>query len=293
VVPIESAPPVNGRYEVLEDVLRRARGENFPVASRLLPGDVRRRLLAVYGFARLVDDVGDEVEGDRLALLDWLEGDLERAASAEAEHPVLRRLSPLLREGEISLGPLRSLIEANRMDQVVHRYATFDDLVSYCMLSAAPVGRLVLEMFGVSTPMRIPLSDDVCIGLQIVEHLQDISEDALRGRVYLPLSDLECFGCAEDDLLASSASVSLRHVIAMEADRAESLLGAVVPLVHRLPLRPRLAVCGFAGGGLAAIDAIRQADHDVLSTRCRPRRARLMARALSALMGSARRAGGA
>ncbi|MGA2208195.1 MAG: squalene synthase HpnC [Acidimicrobiales bacterium] len=284
MVPIESALPVSGSYEGTDEVLARAGGENFPVASRLLPADVRTRLLAVYGFARLVDDVGDEAEGDRLALLDWLQADLERAAAGGAQHAVLQRLAPMLASGEISLEPLRSLIEANRMDQVVHRYATFDDLVAYCMLSAAPVGRLVLEVFGTPCPEVSGLSDDVCIGLQIVEHLQDVGEDARRGRVYLPVADLECFGCAEEDLLGSTASAPLRHVVAMEADRADSLLGSVVPLGHELPWRPRVAVCGFAGGGRAAIDAIRRADHDVLSAHCRPARSRRVVRALSYLI---------
>ena len=79
-------------------------------------------------------------------------------------------------------GPFERLIEANRLDQVVTRYETFAQLLGYCQLSAAPVGELVLHVFGAATPERIALSDRICAGLQIIEHLQDIAEDHARGR---------------------------------------------------------------------------------------------------------------
>lgn len=266
----------------------RARAENFPVALRLLPASIRAQLFAVYGFARLTDDIGDEAEGDRLSLLDWLSDELEDAARGQAHHPVLRRLSPLLDEHPESVVELRRLIEANRVDQRVDRYETFDDLVGYCMLSAAPVGRLVLQIFGASTPERLNWSDEVCIGLQVVEHLQDVREDAQRGRVYLPARDLAAYGCSVEDLTTATATPALRRLVAMESERAATLLGACVPLGRSLPTRPRVAVCGFAAGGLAAIDSIRQARFDVLATACRPRPTRLAARALRLLAAAGR-----
>src|SRR5580700_10826968 len=123
-------------------VLGQAADENFPVALRLLPRAVRGHLLAVYGFARLADDIGDEAEGDRLALLDWLAEELDRASRGVATHPLLARLTPTIRQFDLPLDPFQRLIEANRRDQVVRRYQTFDDLIGYCMLSAAPVGEL-------------------------------------------------------------------------------------------------------------------------------------------------------
>lgn len=244
--------------------------------------------MAVYGFARLTDDIGDEAEGDRLALLDWLEGELGRAAGGTATHPVLQRLSPTLRQLDLPLQPFMDLIEANRRDQVVHRYETFDDLVGYCMLSAAPVGRLVLDVFRVSTPSLVPLSDDVCIGLQIVEHLQDVGEDARRGRIYLPQEDMGRFGCRGDDLLASSASPALRRLVAFEAERAANLLASGVALARQLPMRPRVAVAGFAAGGTAALAAIRRADHDVLSANRAPRPLTVARHAISNMVMSSR-----
>lgn len=258
-----------------DSVLRQAQSENFAVASRLLPRAVRQHLLAIYGFARLADDIGDEAVGDRLELLDWLEAELERAEHGDATHPLLRRLTPTLSQRDLSLAPFRDLIEANRRDQVVHRYETFDDLVSYCRLSAAPVGRLVLSVLGQTGPQQLRLSDDVCIGLQLVEHIQDVAEDFAVGRVYLPQVDLRAFQCSEAELSAPHAGRELRMVLRFEAARARRLLGAAAPLGRSLPLRFRIAVCGFAAGGLAALDAIERAGHDVLGRRPRPTGARL------------------
>jgi len=269
--PVASAPPP--RLPDPERVMARAGGENFPVAGLLAGRRRSEHLLAIYGFARLVDDTGDEADGDRGALLAWIEGDLDRLYDGLAPmHPTMRRLAPTVRALDLSPAPFRRLIEANRRDQIVDRYATLDALLDYCRLSAAPVGELVLDVFGAATPDRIELSDQVCFALQICEHLQDVAEDRRRGRVYLPLEDLDRFGCTVDDLSASTASPQLRALLAFEVERARSLLDAGAPLIRRLRGRAALAVAGFVAGGRAALNAIEHADYDVLSLRPRPSR---------------------
>ena len=270
VCPRTRSPKYSG-VPTAESIYVQARRENFPVASRLLPADVRADLMAVYGFARLTDDIGDEAGGDRLAHLAWLESELGRALRGEASHPVMRRLGETAAARRLSPQPFYDLIEANRRDQTVSRYETFEDLVGYCRLSANPVGRLVLEIFGAATPDRVALSNDVCTGLQVVEHLQDIAEDLARDRIYVPQSDLRDEGCDEKDLAAPHAGNALRRVVALEAGRARQLLFAGAPLAASLPVRARLAVAAFAAGGMAALDAIEAADFDVLGQRCRPR----------------------
>jgi squalene synthase HpnC len=269
-----------------DNVLGQATSENFVVASRLLPQATRRHLLALYGFARLADEIGDEVAQDRLALLDWLDAELDRAACGEATHPLLRQLTPTIAECNLPLEPLHCLIEANRRDQVVHQYESFDDLVSYCRLSAAPVGRLVLAVLGETSAERLSLSDDVCIGLQVVEHIQDVKEDLDKGRVYLPQADLRVFGCGPAELDAAHAGPELRMVLRLEAGRARRLLASVAPLGRMLPLRFRFAVCGFAAGGMAALDEIERVSHDVLGLRPGPRPLRVGTR-LAATMWAA------
>ena len=268
-------------------VMGRAGDENFPVAARLLPRRYRTHLLAIYGFARLADTIGDESAGDREAELDWLDAELDRAAIGTATHPLLQRLTPSITALDLPLAPFRALIEANRVDQRVHRYVTFEDLLGYCELSAAPVGRLVLAVFSAATPERLALSDRVCAGLQVAEHLQDVGEDARRGRVYLPAEDRHRFGVAERDLLDSAATPAVRRLVAFEAGRARDLLRAGHPLCADVRGWARYAVAGYVAGGEAALDAVARVDHDVLAHHCHPRPARVLARSLPRLAGYA------
>jgi squalene synthase HpnC len=267
-----------------EDAIRsRASTENFSVASLLLGPRARRHLFAVYGFARLVDQMGDEASQNRLALLDLLEQDLERAFTGEPEHAVLRTLAPTIRACALPREPFLRLIEANRQDQRVARYETFAQLADYCDLSANPVGELVLHVFGVATPERVALSDRVCTALQLVEHWQDVGEDFRRGRVYLPTEDLERFGVALDELEAVSASEALRALIAFEVERARALLDEGARLVRTLRGRARLAVAGYVAGGRANLDAIAAAGFDVLSATPRAGRLQRVAATLRSL----------
>lgn len=269
-----------------ETVMAQSGTENFPVASYLLRRRERTHLLAIYGFARLVDDIGDEASGDRLALLDWLEADLDRIyGGGEPEHPVMRALAPTVTDCALPARPFRRLIEANRQDQRVTRYETFEALLGYCQLSAAPVGELVLHVFGAASAQRIALSDQICNALQVVEHLQDVGEDYARGRVYMPRADLVRFACEERDLGGRAVSPALRELLAFETVRARSLLTAGAPLVRTLQLRPRLAVAGFLAGGRAALDALERSSFEVLGARPRPTKARFAARWLEAVMG--------
>ncbi len=269
--------------------MARAAGENFPVASRLLPRRTRANLLAIYGFARLADELGDAAPGDRMAALEELEAELDRAFAGRAEHPLLVRLQPTLRECALPRDPFARLIEANRTDQRVRRYQTWEQLRGYCTLSANPVGELVLRVLGAATPARIALSDSICTALQLIEHCQDVAEDYAAGRVYLPAEDLRRFGCSPELLGGAGADRDapvpepLRAVLAFEVQRARGLLGDGRPLIGQLRGGARVAAAGFLAGGGAALDAIERAGYDVRSGPPRPgrrRRALALARLL-------------
>ncbi|MEV8321977.1 squalene synthase HpnC [Kitasatospora sp. NPDC056731] len=301
------------------ETLDKAGAENFPVAPFFLPAAWRDDLMAVYGYARLVDDAGDGDLADpaataallgveatppatpsaqsgppspqevafRLALLDGLERDLDRVfeaalhpgASEGPRHPLLRSLVPLVDRHGLTPEPFRRLIEANRVDQTTTRYAGYDDLIGYCTLSADPVGRLVLAIAGVATPERIELSDAICSALQVVEHLQDVAEDLAHGRIYLPAEDLARFGVTEADLAAPTASGPVRELIAFEVQRARTLLDRGAPLVGTVRGRLRLLLAGFTAGGYAALAAIEDAGYDVLAQQAKPDKRRLAAKA--------------
>jgi squalene synthase HpnC len=260
----------------VQEIMARAANENFPVASRVLSRQVRRHLLAIYGFARLVDELGDELPGDRLGALDWLQDELDRAFGGKAEHPLLRRLQPTLIACELPRRPFVCLIEANRVDQRVSSYQTFEQLLGYCRLSANPVGELVLGVLGLSTPERVAKSDLICTALQLTEHWQDVAEDLRKGRVYLPIEDLKRFDCAPKELYEVHAGARLRQVIAFEVTRTQQLLSQGASLIDTMHGRPRLAVAMFVAGGQSALAAIKHANYDVLRGPPRPGRIGLL-----------------
>ncbi|HEX6394193.1 MAG TPA: squalene synthase HpnC [Acidimicrobiales bacterium] len=262
----------------LDSITARARTENFRVASRLLPRDFRDPLMDVYRYARFVDEIGDNYDGDRLAALDWVEFELRRAtAGAAGAHPIMAAAGNLVRDGRVSVGLLLDLICANRQDQTVKQYESFEDLLGYCELSANPVGRLVLELFGVATDDRERWSDAICTGLQLVEHWQDVGEDARAGRVYLPCEDLRTFGVETSELLGTGpASPSLRALMALECGRVRDFLDRGAPLIASLGGRLKLAVAGFWAGGLAAVDALEAQRFDPLPRHVSPKVARVM-----------------
>lgn len=262
---------------LLESVAARSaaqmRVENFPVALRLLPRRAREDLTAVYCFARFVDDVGDEVAlgaDRRLMLLDAIDQDLHVLPDDRSTLSPVSALASMIATGRVPMEPFGELVEANRVDQRVTRYASFDDLLGYCRLSAAPIGRIVLHLAGAATVDNQADSDDVCAALQVLEHCQDVGEDAGAGRVYLPEADLRAEGVVVDDLNPGVTTPALRRVIAVQVARSRELLLDGRSLVKRLDGWARFAVAGFVAGGLATADALDAADHNILGAHIRP-----------------------
>jgi len=249
----------------------RERRENFPVALRVLPARYREPLHAAYALARRIDDLGDDPARPaalRLDDLDALEAEL-RASGAGPGLP---------------LAPFLDLLAANRSDQTLARVTTYDDLLGYCRLSANPVGRVVLAVFGADGDDAGALSDDVCTALQILEHCQDVGEDLReRDRVYLPAEDLDRYGVTEEQLRAAHPSRELRRLLAAEVDRAAALLDSGDLLVRRLTGWGRVAVAGYVAGGRATVDALRRCDFDVLAADATPWRRDTLRHALRLL----------
>jgi squalene synthase HpnC len=264
--------------------------ENFPVALRLLPRKLRTDLIAVYGVVRVIDDLGDCAAGDRTALLEAFRADLASVWETGCPaHPVLQQLVPTVVARGLDREPFDRVVAANLLDQRVHRYATYGELRDYCTLSADPIGRIVLALFGVADPVAIELSDRVCTALQLIEHWQDIAEDRRAGRVYLPQEDLAAFGVAETDLDAPVSSPALRSLMTFEITRAAELLDSGAPLIRLLHGWARLAVAGYVAGGRAAVDALRRCisgrTDDILAGAPRPRRRDVLRHLLVALQG--------
>lgn len=279
IVALSTAPPPSSRL----------RGENFPVASRLMGTALRRDLRAVYDVARTIDYLGDEAAGDRLGLLDAFDAELDRLwREGRSGVAVLDNLAPTLRRHRLDITPFRALVEANRRDQSVSSYQTWSDLRDYCALSADPVGRVVLQILHADSPDRRSWSDGVCTALQVIEHCQDVGEDRASGRIYLPQQDLARGGVAVADLDAPTTPPKVRSVVSLQAGRAARLLDHNgPPLVRSLRGYGRIAVAGFVAGGLATVDALQRADFDVLGRKIVARRRDLL-RHLARLMAGRR-----
>jgi squalene synthase HpnC len=224
--------------------LTRGHYENFSVASRFVDGAKRLDLARIYAFCRSTDDLGDESPaGTALARLErWRAEVAGLFAGVPPVHPVLVALERTVTARNIPAQPFLDLIDANVQDQHVKTYATWDELERYCMLSAAPVGRMVLRVFGIDDPQADRLSDDVCIGLQLANHAQDVSRDAQIGRRYL----------VESDVAAHGVTGATRAMV----ERARQLLasGRALELRTAMPLRLQLSL--YRLGGLAICDAI-------------------------------------
>jgi len=273
--------------EVSLAVAAKAAGENFPVALRALPSRYRANLTALYGFARLTDDIGDEplpgmpadgspetIRAARLRLLDDMQTDADQIyTQGTPELPALRALQKTVTECRIPRQPFDDLIQANRQDQLVTRYETYDDLARYCALSANPVGQVVLYIVGAASPERLRLSDSICTALQLIEHWQDVAEDLGNGRIYLPAEDLAAYHVTEADLAQRSASQDVIKLMTFETQRARSLLDEGAPLIGTLSGAARLAISGYVAGGRAALTAITSGGYDVLRRTPKPGKA--------------------
>jgi squalene synthase HpnC len=258
--------------------------ENFTVVSWLLPRPLRPHMYAVYAYCRGVDDLGDEAEGDRLALLDEWESELRRCYGGQPRHPVFLALRETIRAFDIPPEPFLRLVEANRRDQRVSRYRTYEELLDYCTYSANPVGHLVLYLFGYRDGRRQRLADATCTALQLTNFWQDVSRDLEKGRIYIPLEEMARFGYGEEDLLARRCDERFRRLMAFQVSRTRELFRQGLGLVPMVRGRLRLDLRLFTLGGLAVLDAIEGIGFDVLHRRPALSRARKAWLALRGLL---------
>jgi squalene synthase HpnC len=245
----------------------RKHDENFTVISWVLPASLRPHFAALYAYCRYTDDLGDEAEGDRLALLDAWRRDLLRCYEGLRETPLFIALGHTIDRYEIPSEVFDRLIEANRMDQVKTRFATYSELLHYCEYSATPVGRMVLYVLGYRDGARQELSDATCIALQLANFWQDVARDREKGRIYLPLEDMARFGVTEEEIAARRDSKSMRRLIRFEVQRARELFARGRELEGMVDRRARADVRLFRLGGEATLDAIRARKYDVLTER--------------------------
>jgi hydroxysqualene synthase len=251
--------------------LARDHYENFPVAPLLLPASVRPAIQAIYAFARIADDFADEEahEGRRMERLDEWGRMLDDCLRGEAIHPVFVALREAARRHDLPAQPFRDLLAAFRMDVTCHRYADFGSLLRYCRLSADPVGRLVLHLFGYREPRQIGWSNALCTALQLTNHWQDVAIDIGRDRIYLPADDRDRLGVTEDDLRAGRVTPGFREMMQEQIERTRALFEAGRPLCDAVHGRLRLELRLTWHGGRRILERIEAAGCDVFTRRPR------------------------
>lgn len=229
--------------------------ENFNVASLFVSSICRRDLQRIYAFARTTDDFGDETDlpgasenGARIERLTrWRDEVVQLFDGELPRHPALVALSETIARRGLSSKMFLDLVDANLQDQRVTSYADWASLRAYCMLSAAPVGRMVLGVFGITFERAAQLSDDLCIGLQLANFAQDVRVDTAKGRTYLLQCDLSEGGS--------------EHAVANHCARARTLLASGVELETLVPRSLRRQLMLYRLGGRAIIDAIARAGY--------------------------------
>jgi squalene synthase HpnC len=251
--------------------LARSHPENFFIGSLFLPRGKRRHLAAVYAYARLADDIadGDLPTADKLAGLDCWEERLDGCLRGVSMHPVFVALGETIRECGLPVEPLRDLLQAFRYDAAFRPFATFEDLLGYCRNSANPVGRLVLSLFGYRDEELWRLSDHICTALQLTNFWQDLGVDLPRGRLYLPLEDLERFGVSRRALESDSRPTPPRDLVRFEVERTRELFARGLPLAERVSRRVGREVRMFASGGLTILDRLEQGGYSPVEHRPR------------------------
>lgn len=240
------------------------------MASFLIPRGKRPFVWSIYAFARIADDFADEGETPaerRLEMLNDWGKHLDECFKGNATHPVFIALAETIRRFSIPKKPLADLLSAFRMDVTTRRFPTFNDLLFYCSHSANPVGRLVLCVFENAMERTVMLSDNVCTALQLANFWQDISVDWQKGRLYIPLEDVERFGYTERDLEHRVVDERFRNLVAFEVERTRDLFIAGKPLLREATPDLQFELNLTWRGGMKILEKIEALRYDVLHTR--------------------------
>jgi len=229
--------------------------------------DVVEFELEALHMAFLCADEGDDPPSVRLRNLDGWQANLDDAYRGKADHPAFIAVRETAERTGIPKSLFADLLSAFRMDVTKKRYRSTAELLQYCTYSANPVGRIVLQIFDGANPRSFGHSDMICTGLQLANFAQDLSVDWSRGRLYVPLDDLERFGYTEDDLQKGTVDRRFMDVMKIQVERARALLVNGAPLVGEAPRAIRFELALTVRGGLAILKKVEQTGFDVLHRR--------------------------
>jgi squalene synthase HpnC len=237
--------------------------ENFPVASLLVPADLRGAVVALYRFARAADDIADEGDAtaaERIAALARFDAALTSIAmGATPSAAPFADIGAAIHRHGLPIAPLHDLVDAFRQDVTTTRYATQADLDDYCARSANPVGRTLLSLYRADAPANVAASDAICTALQLTNFWQDVAIDWAKGRVYIPREHMQRFGVDDSAIAQGRADARWRALMRFLADDSRARFTAGRALPRALPWRQGLELAAVIAGGrriLSRIDAV-------------------------------------
>ena len=208
-------------------------GSSFYYAFLFLPAERRAAITAFYAFCREVDDVVDEISDPSVAqsTLAWWQKEVQQAFAGHPTHPVMHALMPHVKVYDIEAHHLLSVIEGCQMDLTQTRYLDFAGLQRYCHLVAGVVGEVAAKIFGQTDTTTTLYAHKLGLAFQLTNILRDVGEDAMRGRIYLPIDELKQFDVKAQDLMQRQYSDRFTALMKFQAARAHSLYDEAMSLL--------------------------------------------------------------
>lgn len=244
--------------------------ENFPVVSFIIPKHLQNDVAIIYWFARTADNIADEgdmTETERLNLLAEFEKAFRDALAGEIDCEFSHALSVTIRNRNLTVSHFTDLLSAFRQDVTKNRYYDFDEILDYCIRSANPVGRLLLELFNIRDEKAFYFSDKICTALQLTNFYQDTYRDYQKGRIYYPLNELEEYEISEKMFEKRKINDNFRALVKYNVDRAASLFFDGKNLFSYLNGRLKYEIKWTVAGGEEILNKIRKNNYNVLYNR--------------------------
>lgn len=244
--------------------------ENFPVVSFLISKKLKKHVAIIYKFARQADDIADEgsySKEERLNRLNEYESNLNDAIAGNYKNPFWQALSKTILDLNLTPTLFNDLLIAFKRDVIKHQYKDFEEILDYCKYSANPIGRLILELRGIFNEKSKNKSDSICTALQLTNFYQDLGLDFLKGRIYIPVEEMQNFGISEIDFEKKQINSNFKKLIKLQVERARELFTIGYSLIDQLPLKLAIEIKWTILGGEEILKKIEQLDYDVFTIR--------------------------
>ena len=244
--------------------------ENFPVISFLVPKHLQKHIAIVYKFARLADDIADETNlpsDKRLSLLEDFSHKFNQALKNEFSNPFWEALINTINLFNLTPENFSRLLIAFKSDIRFTRFQTFPEILNYCSNSANPVGRIILELFGIREEKAIAYSDNVCTALQLINFYQDVSIDIKQNRIYIPEDELQKFSVTLDEIKKTNFSDNFRKLMKFQIERVDSMFREGRNILSYLPFRLKIEIAWTILGGEKISSKIKEKNYNVLNYR--------------------------